>query len=176
MAPGGWQPIFKGAAGQVKAAYRRPAAPEVVELFHAVYNGKPRSGHTLITYGNQLYDPSQAQILSNASPRLELVDGQSLVARELRLSGTGAERLVWYWYCVDHRCTRSPMVAKLLQAKAVLGGQVTQSSVWALSAPVGYGGVDQVRADLRAFAQALPVAGAEHAQESREQTVPGGTP
>ena len=176
VAASDWRPIFNGAAGQVKAAYRRPAATEVVELFHAVYIGKPRGGHTLITYGNHLYDPAQAQILSSASPQLKLLDGQNLGARELRLSGAGGERLVWYWYCVDHRCTPSPMVTKLLQARAVLGGHMTQSSVWALSSPVGYGGADQARAGLRAFAQALTVHGAEQAQEPRERVISGGGP
>ena len=175
-ATSGWRPIFSGAAGQVQAAYREAVGGETIDLFHAVYTGRPRRGHTLITFGNYLYDPTQAKILSSASRLLKLADGGSLTAGELRLSGVGGSRLVWYWYCVDHRCTRSPTQTKLLQAWHVLRGGAAQSSVWALSAPVGYADVDQVRADLRAFAQALPVAGAEHAQESREQTVPGGTP
>jgi exosortase A len=173
-AANGWQPIFNGAAGQVQAAYRAAVGGETVELFHAVYTGRPRRGHTLITFGNYLYDPAQAKILSSASRPLKLRNGGSLTAGELRLSGAGGSRLVWYWYCVDRRCTRSPTQTKLLQAWHVLRGDVAQSSVWALSAPVGYDGVDQARADLRAFAQALPVPGAEHAQEPREHAVSGG--
>ena len=154
----GWQPTFNGAAGQVKAAYRSQSGDAVVELFHAAYTGKPRRGHTLITYGNQLYDPAQAQILSSASRPLTLSDGRSLAVGELRLSGAAGPRVVWYWYCVDGRCTRSPMQIKLLQAWDVLRGHLPQSSVWAVSAPVGYGGVDQTRAHLRAFAEAMPLA------------------
>jgi len=155
----GWRPNFSGTAGQVKAGYQSAAGDQVVELFHAVYTGKPRRGHTLITFGNQLYDSTHAQILSSTSQQLKLIDGRSLKAGELRLSAAAGSRLVWYWYCVDRRCTRSPTLTKLLQAWDVLRGEAPQSSVWALSAPVGYGGVDQARANLRAFAQALPAPG-----------------
>lgn len=172
----GWRPTFHGAAGQVKAAYRADAGGAVVELFHAVYTGKPRRGHTLITYGNDVYDPAQAHILSSASRPVRLIDGQNLIAGELRLSGATDSRLVWYWYCVDSRCTPSPTRTKLLQAWDVLRGHVAQSSVWALSSSVGHGGVDQARANLRAFGQGLP---AEEGVDSRvrsEQATPGKKP
>jgi EpsI family protein len=172
----GWQPTFNGAAGQVKAAYQSQVGGVVVELFHATYTGKPRRGHTLITFGNQLYDPAHASILSSASRRLRLTDGRNLTAGELRLSGSAGPRVVWYWYCVDRRCTSSPVLTKVLQASDVLRGRLPQSSVWALSAPVGYGGVDQARANLRAFAQALPVDEAAEAPVRREQPTPGNTP
>ncbi len=175
-ATNGWRPTFIGTAGQIKAAYRSDASGDVVELFHAVYTGRPRRGHTLITFGNQLYDPVQAQILSSASRQLKLADGRSLTARELRLSGAAGARLVWYWYCVDGRCTSSQIQTKLLQAWDVLRGDVSLSSVWALSAPVGYGGVDQARANLRAFAQALPAPGASDSPVRREQATAGNTP
>ncbi|WEN15379.1 EpsI family protein [Rhodanobacter sp. AS-Z3] len=151
-----WHPNFSGAAGQVKAAYRANTGDQVVELFHAVYTGKPRRGHTLITFENQLFDSTRAHILSSASRPILLADGRALTAGELRLSGETDSRLVWFWYCVDQRCTRSPMVTKLLQAWDVLRGDVPQSSVWALSSSVGAGGVERVQANLRAFAQALP--------------------
>ena len=172
----GWRPTFNGAAGQVKGAYRPDAGGEVVELFHAVYTGKPRRGHTLITFENQLYDPTQAHILSSASRQVRLADGQRLTAGELRLSEAAGSRLVWYWYCVGHRCTRSRTLTKLLQAWDVLRGDVPQSSVWALSSSVGYGGVDQARADLRAFAQELPAKGASDPRVRREQAIPGNKP
>lgn len=168
-----WQPVFNGAAGQVKAAYQPDAGGEPVELFHAVYTGKPRSGHTLITYGNRLYDSSLMQVLSSASRQFKLVDGRNQSAGELRLSGAADSRLVWYWYCVDRRCTRSPMVTKLLQARSVFGGGVSRSSVWALSAPIGHGGIDQARANLRAFAQALPQPDTEAPRQPGERAAGG---
>ena len=172
----GWRPTFNGAAGQVKAAYRADAGGDVVEFFHAVYTGKPRRGHTLITYGNQLYDPAQTEILSSGSRPINLTDGQSLTVGELRLTGATGQRLVWYWYCVDRRCTRSPVLIKLLQASNVLRGHMPRSSVWALSSSVGNGGFDQAWANLRAFGQGLP---AEEGVDSRvrsEQATPGKKP
>lgn len=153
----GWRPSFSGSAGQLMAAYRADAGDDVVELFHAVYTGKPRRGHTLITFENQLYDSTQAHILSSATRPIVLADGRALTAGELRLSGATDSRLVWFWYCVDQRCTRSPTVTKLLQAWDVLRGDAPHSSVWALSSSVGRGGVNRAQANLRAFAQALPV-------------------
>lgn len=175
-ATAGWQPNFNGAAGQVKATYQSQVGGAAVELFHAAYTGKPRRGHSLITFGNQLYDPAQASLLSTASRELKLTGGRNLTAGELRLSGVGGARIVWYWYCIDRRCTRSQIFAKVLQAWDVLRGHMPQSSVWALSAPEGHGGVDQARANLHAFAQALSASGAVEAPVRREQAAPGSTP
>ena len=96
VAADGWQPVFKGAAGQVQASYRSISDSDVVELFHAVYTGKPRRGHTLITYGNDFYDPAGSQILSQARRQLDLVGGRRMTAGELRLTGATGSRLVWY--------------------------------------------------------------------------------
>ena len=154
-----WQPVFKGASGQVRASYQSGTNEGVVELFHAVYVGKPRRGHNLITFGNNVYDPARSQIISSTSRKLDLADGHRLDARELRLVGTRGSRLVWYWYCVDRRCTRSPALAKLAQAWDVLRGRVPQSSVWALSSPIAAGGASLARSNLRAFARTLPWTG-----------------
>ena len=156
---GDWRPAFKGAAGQVRASYQSGNNDGVVELFHAVYVGKPRRGHNLITFGNNVYDPSRSRILSSASRKLELADGHRLEVGELRLAGASGSRLVWYWYCVDRRCTRSPALTKLAQAWDVLRGRVPTSSVWALSSPITAGGASLARSNLRAFARALPGTG-----------------
>ncbi|HET7299060.1 MAG TPA: exosortase A [Oleiagrimonas sp.] len=153
-----WQPAFHGAAGQVRAAYREGAGS--VELFHAVYTGKPRDGHSLITYGNNVYDPSTARIVTTANRRVELADGTSVTAKELRLSTPQGERLVWYWYCVDRRCTASPVLTKLLQVWQTLRGGAARSSVWALSLPVEHNANERARAALRAFARVMPDASA----------------
>lgn len=151
----GWRPRFAGAAGELHVVYRSLADAGAVELFHAVYTGKPRRGHSLITYGNDVYAPATATILSTANLQLALGGGRATPARELRLASGAGERLVWYWYCVDHRCTRSPVWVKLLQAGDVLRGRVPRSSVWALSALVSHATEAQTRARLRAFARTL---------------------
>ena len=157
----GWKPEFKGAAGQVQAAYRSTGNDKIVELFHAVYTGKPRRGHSLITYGNDVYDPGKARILASSALHIELAGGASVTARELRLADAEGPRVVWYWYCVDSRCTASPALTKLLQAWDVLRGGDPRSSVWALSTRVANSDEAQARADLRAFARALPNTDAE---------------
>jgi exosortase A len=172
----GWRPAFKGAAGQVKASYHADGKDGVVDLFHAVYTGKPRRGHTLITFENRLYDPAQSHVLSSASQTVTLADGRSVEAGELRLGDGGDSRIVWHWYCVDHRCSRSATVTKLLQAWAVLRGQVPRSSVWALSSPVGHDGADQVRARLRAFVQVLPATEAVELPLDAEHDATGARP
>ncbi|MEO7073574.1 MAG: exosortase A [Rhodanobacter sp.] len=151
----GWRPIFQGAAGQVRASYQAAAGGDSVELFHAVYTGKPRRGHTLITFGNDLFDTTQSQILSRASRQLRLADDRRTKAGELRLTGAAGPRLVWYWYCVGSRCTGSPAAIKLLQAAEVLRGHISQSSVWALSAPVVSDDLRRTRTMLSGFAQSL---------------------
>jgi len=156
-----WRPTFNGAAGRIKGVYRSNASGEVVELFHAIYTGEPRRGHTLITYENQLYDPAQAQILSSTSQQLRLTDGRSLAAGELRLSDVVGSRLVWYWYCVDARCTASPVLVKLSQAWDVLRGRSPRSSVWALSLPASHGDPAKAREALDAFVRALPSPGVQ---------------
>ena len=167
----GWQPSFKGAADEVQASYRSASHGEEIGLFHAVYTGKPRRGHNLITYGNNVYDPGKARILASAARRVELADGASVTARELRLADAEGPRLVWYWYCVHLRCTASPALTKLVQAWDVLRGGDPRSSVWALSTRIANGDEAQARADLRAFARALPGANAQ----GHEKAVAEGT-
>ena len=154
-----WQPKFQGAAGQFRFGYRSPTDGATVEVFHAVYTGKPRRGHNLITYGNNLYDPNKEQVLASATRHVEFAAGSALTVRELRLTGSDGPRLVWYWYCVDERCTASPVRVKLSQAWDVLRGRSPRSSVWALSLPASHGDPARARETLDAFARALPSPG-----------------
>ena len=157
-----WQPRFQGPAGQFRYGYRSLADGATVEVFHAVYSGKPRRGHNLITYGNNVYDPDQAQILASAKRRIDLAGSAAVTVRELRLTGEGTPpRLVWYWYCVDTRCTASPVWIKLGQAWDVLRGRSPRSSVWALSLPVAHGDLAKARRNLDAFASGLSLSGME---------------
>ncbi len=150
-----WRPVFNGAAGQVRVAYQSTTGGEVVELFHAVYTGKPRRGHNMITYGNDFYDGAHARLLSQSRQSVPLAEGRRVTVGELRLTDTNGPRLVWYWYCVGQRCTSSPVMVKLLQAWAVWRDRAGQSSVWALSAPMTGDAAAAARARLRAFARAL---------------------
>lgn len=154
-----WRPAFHGAAGQYHSAYTSTVDGATVELFHAIYTGKPRRGHNLVTYGNNVYDPEKAQILASASRRVELAAGVMLTAHEIRLTGDDGPRLVWYWYCVDARCTASAVLTKIHQAWDVLHGRAPRSSVWAVSVPIDHG-VEYARNNLRTLARSLSVTGA----------------
>lgn len=166
---GDWHPSFKGAAGSFQVSYTAHPGDPAIELYHAVFAGKPRRGHTLVTYGNDVYDPARSRIL--ASHRVDLSRGRAgrIDARELRLAGDGGSRLVWYWYCVGPRCTASSVATKLLQAWAAVRGHHDESSVWALSTPITNGNRELADAQLRGFARALlapPEAATQAANEA----------
>jgi len=176
-APDGWRPSFAGATGSFKAAYRSNSGADTVQLFHAVYLGKPRRGHDLITYGNDVYDaPAQVQILESTTRRVDLAGGSRVTARELRLAEAQGTRLVWYWYCVDHRCTASPVLVKLLQAWDVLRGDAPRSSVWALSLSVANSNMAKARQALQEFAQQVPLAEARGPSVAGAHVAEGGSP
>ena len=176
-APDGWRPSFAGATGSFKAAYRSSSGTDTVQLFHAVYLGKPRRGHDLITYGNDVYDaPAKAQILESTTRRVDLAGGSRVTVRELRLAEAQGTRLVWYWYCVDHRCTASPALVKLLQAWDVLRGDAPRSSVWALSLPVANGNTAKARHALQEFAQQVPLVEARGPSVAGAHVAEGGSP
>ncbi|WP_343162750.1 exosortase A [Oleiagrimonas sp. C23AA] len=152
----GWQPMFRGASKWIHVAYRSASSGRVVGFFHAAYLGQPQRGHNLITFGNRLYDPAQGQVLSQSARSLQLTQGQRIKLGELWLKGDTGARLVWFRYCVNQRCTRSPVLAKLLQAWIVLRGQPPRSSVWAWSTVITHDDAEQARRDLAQFAHALP--------------------
>lgn len=171
----GWHPTFKGAAGQVQATYRLAADGATVELFHAVYLGKPERGNNMITYGNDVYDPGRERILA-ASPRQIEFAGATVTARELRIVGDGGPRLVWYWYCVNRHCTASPILTKLLQAWTVMRGRVPRSVVWALSSPIDYDDPARTRKVLSALSRELPATDTSGPPFEREHAATGKTP
>ncbi|HEX7369047.1 MAG TPA: exosortase A [Rhodanobacteraceae bacterium] len=173
-AEGIWRPTFKGAAGQFRAAYRATVGGERVELFHAVYVGAPHRGHDLVTYGNNVYDPDSTQLLASGVHAVERGNGTRFSVRELRLVDQEGPRFIWYWYCVDARCSASPVLAKLRQAWAVLRGHAPRASVWAVSMAFVQHDEAKARADLRAFVQALPVTANAQENFKREQVAAGG--
>lgn len=146
-----WQPHFAGADGAVLAEYHAATGGAAIGLFHAGYVGRPRRGHELVTYGNNVYDPHRESVLASARLQARFAGGEQFDVRELRLAGDTGYRLLWTWYCVDGRCTASAVVTKLLQAWAVLRGRTPHSSVWALSTPVAGSDLAAGRNALRAF-------------------------
>ncbi len=172
----GWAPSFRGAAGQFLAAYRQAAGDTPVELFHAVYTGRPRRGHDLVTYGNDVYAPDRMRVLSSRTRDVRLRDGSRIAARELWLAGAGGRRLVLYWYCVERHCTSSPVRTKLWQAWRVLRGSAVRSSVWAVSLPMSRSDDGAARESLVALARMLPVAAASSRTAPRAAVAREGRP
>ncbi len=154
-----WKPLYKGADSEMRVAYQAESENASVELFHAIYLGPPRRGHDLITYGNSVTNPATDRVLSTATRHIVLSNGRTISAKELRLAAGGGERLIWYWYCVDGHYTDSAVLVKLIQTWDALVGQVSQSSVWAVSAADTHGNSGGLRAKLAAFVRTVPGVG-----------------
>lgn len=152
-----WQPYFAGADAQFAVTYAARDGSVPVGLFHAVYTGAPRRGHDLVTYGNDVFDPATTHILAATRGDVRLAEGRHTTARELRVTDDGGARLIWYWYCVDDRCTASPVWTKLMQAWVLLRGRPLRSSVWALAVPVSTSDSAAGRKVLQAFASRLSI-------------------
>lgn len=151
-----WRPRYIGANAAMRAAYRDKAAVLTVDVFGARYIGGSGPGHDLITYGNDVYDPATTTVLNTATRRVKLTANRSLRVRELRLSTASGTRLIWYWYCIDGRCTDSPIWVKLLQGLDALEGKVSRASVWAVSSAGSTGETKALRAGLASFVRAAP--------------------
>ncbi len=154
--PASWNPSYRGAAAEIQVAYRNRVTGASIEVFNALYLGRPRRDHNLITYGNNVYDPATARVLSAATRRIPLASGHSARVRELRLSTANGPRIVWYWYCVNGHCTASAILVKLMQGFYALTGRDSRSSVWAVSAVENAGGLQALRTSMAAFVRAVP--------------------
>jgi len=152
----GWHPSFQGADAEIHVAYSNAATGTGVELFNALYIGRPRHGHDLITYGNTLYDPVKVTVLDNGTHKVLLSDSHAFRVQELRLATANGSRIVWYWYCVDGRCTASAIAVKLRQIVDMLTGRHSRSSVWAMSVVGVADEAAAMRASLAAFMAAVP--------------------
>ncbi|MDE2196484.1 MAG: EpsI family protein [Gammaproteobacteria bacterium] len=155
-APTDWRPQYAGTDAEMHAVYRNDARGTTVEVFGALYIGGSRRGHDLITYGNNVYDPATATVLGTATRQITLGSSAAFPVQELRLSTASGTRLVWYWYCIDGRCTDSGLRVKLEQSLDALRGRSARASVWAVSALVAGGDLPALRNRLETFLRAAP--------------------
>ena len=140
-----------GADAQVLAGYRSKDAR--VSLYIAYYANQ-RDGAEVINELNVLYDGKAWKSRRRNERRAILGDGTVVALREIELvTGSGAERLVWYWYRVGNRRTTSVLEAKLLQLWETLMGSPS-AAVVAVSAPIR-DSVGATRTDLGAFLAAM---------------------
>ena len=147
----GWGPEYVGADAQVLAGYRSEDAR--VSLYIAYYANQ-RDGAEVINELNVLYDEKIWKPRRRSERRITFGDEKVVALREIELvTGSGAERLVWYWYRVGNRRTTSVLEAKLLQLWETLMGSPS-AAVVAVSAPVR-DSVGATRTDLEAFLAAM---------------------
>jgi EpsI family protein len=125
----GWAPVYHGAITQ-KAAYRKDG--KVVLLFSAVY-GNQQQGSELISDLNSIGGDGALQLHKSVEDNSR-AGGQKAIELEF-ITEEGKRYLVWYWYRVAGRETRSDYMAKLLQVWGAVLGR-TEAAVIAASAEV----------------------------------------
>ncbi|MGB5468762.1 MAG: exosortase C-terminal domain/associated protein EpsI, partial [Sedimenticolaceae bacterium] len=127
-----WHPVFVCAQAEFLASH--PVDDRIVDLYLAYYWHQDADAE-LVGWPNAVYDGELWHPLEQQS-RAVMLEGRALGVTETRLRGPQrARRLTWHWYWVDGTFAASPLVAKLLQAKATLLGGDTRSAVVVVSTP-----------------------------------------
>jgi exosortase A len=149
-----WGPAFVGTDAQVRADYADDGAR--VSLYIAYY-AVQRDGSEVVSELNRLYDEERWKRRARSEQRATLGDGTLIQVREVELvAGSGAGRLVWYWYRLGDQRTTSVLKAKLLQLWQTLSGAPSAALV-AVSAPMAESRT-ATRAALEAFLAAMGAA------------------
>jgi len=111
-----WRIAFNGADAQATGRYR--SGSQSVDLFVAYYQHQGE-GRELVAHSNRVYDNDtwrpQRESKATAS-----IGGAPVDVSATYLSAGQRQRLVWHVYWIDGQYIRSPVLAKLLQAKASL--------------------------------------------------------
>jgi EpsI family protein len=127
-----WRPVFVGAQAELLASH--PVNDRIVDLYLAYY-WHQNADAELVGWPNAVYDGENWHPLAQQS-RPVMLEGRALSVTETRLRGPQrARRLTWHWYWVDRTFTANPLVAKLLQAKAMLFGGDTRAAAVVVSTP-----------------------------------------
>ena len=126
-----WVPWFAGADSIAAASYRRDK--ESVDLFVLSYYNESQ-GRELINQSNIIADPRSWRFRSRGSGRLAQPAGRPFTWSEIEVSSaSGRSRVIRYWYDIAGRQTHRPLVGKVFQAWARLGGK-PRASLVAISA------------------------------------------
>ncbi|MFQ5773765.1 MAG: exosortase A [Kiloniellaceae bacterium] len=124
-----WRPNFAHVDADALWTYR--AGDRRVDIYLAYYT-RQRQGAEVVNTENRLTggDPW----VRAGTGRVEaIVDGAPLTVGYKRILSPSGRRMVWYWYWVDGRFTSSPYVAKLLEIKAKLLGDVQAAAMIAVA-------------------------------------------
>jgi len=120
-----WQPLFAGAQSQAQGFYHGPVGD--VSGYWAWY---ARQGHRsqAVNQSNAVYGPPWEPRGGYAGvyyKRIPVANQHFLEVSETWLSNpqTGAQRLVWHWYCIAGRDVVQPWQAKFTQLAGMLHGR-----------------------------------------------------
>jgi EpsI family protein len=128
---GGWRPVVANPDAELRQGYRRDH--RAVDLYVGYYCAQ-RQGAEAISQAHQLTGGRHWLVQAHGRDRLDAGAGE-IAVQTAQVRFAGQRRLVLVWYWVDGRFTTDPVVAKLLQAKAVLLGGPAAAAVLVASTP-----------------------------------------
>lgn len=126
-----WQPVFHGAAQQVRYAYRNADA---TVYFYAARYARQRQGKELISSENSIYDPVTWRRIDETSATIALEEGNAWHVNKVLVESAQQRRLIWYWYDVGGHATAGAVEAKLIEIGAKLRRDYRGSTIIALAA------------------------------------------
>ena len=103
-----------------------------LELFVAKYANRQTVGE-LVTSSNKVYGINRWSRISKTDGRVAAVDGDINYTQVLIVSLSGQQRVVRYWYNVNHKLLASPTEVKLNQAYLALKNSTSPVYFYALS-------------------------------------------
>ena len=145
-----WYPHFAGADAELISSYRFD--DRTVDLYTAFYTYQ-REGAEIVNQMNGFGDDKIWTKVGSGRIRA-ILDGRPKATAYARLLSRSQGRLVWYWFWVDGEFTASPLIAKLLQARARLTGGNEAAAVIAVAANYEETPADAA-AVLRSFMQSM---------------------
>lgn len=139
---------FWQADSQLMATYAR--GMDQVNVIQVTYDGRPRHGHKLFQIQNYWYDSKAWNVKSAKRLHFAVGSGKPWLLHEVTLSGSGQERLVWYWYAVGGRVMPSLVDIKLQQLRDGLMAKPLSTRLVVLSTPL-QGNAQRAAARLNRF-------------------------
>lgn len=126
-----WNPSFDPPAARLQQFYQQDGRLAGLSL---LYYRNQHPGARLITSTNALTVFGTEWRDIDSSARTEIIDGRALGLREGVIADTRGKMLVWHWYRIDRKNTRSDYVGKAWQvAQRVMHGSDDGAAVLVFS-------------------------------------------
>jgi EpsI family protein len=147
----GWRPVFVGADAEHLASYG--STETTIDLYIAHYR-QQRQGAEIVHAMNRLANSESWRYAGNATASIE-IGGRTITSTvQLFQNATGRRRAVISWYWIGKRTTGNPIIAKALQALAVLMRGEQGATVYVVSADYE-DAADEAVVALQAFGSRL---------------------